>query len=178
MTIHAEPKVSLPDGPEAGSTLPELMVALCLLAIMAGGLLSMQAAATKTTENYGHLSSRTTEYAQDKMEQLLALAYGDAQSDTTVFPAGPSGGTGLAVGGSVDLAAPVAGYVDYLDQDGNLVTSGGVAAPNTWYYIRVWKVTNPSTNLKQVTVTVGVKAAFAGGQKSESSVTALKSFPF
>ena len=30
-----------------------------------------------TTENQGHLAARTTEYAQDKMEQLLVLAYGD-----------------------------------------------------------------------------------------------------
>ena len=85
------------------------------------GLLGMAAVATSITENQGHLAARTTEDAVDKMEQLLDLTYGDAQSDTTVFPSKTSGGTGLAVGGSSNPAAPVVGYADYLDANGNIL---------------------------------------------------------
>ena len=110
------------------------------------------------------------------MEQLLVLAYNDAQSDTTQFPAVNVGGTGLAVGGGLNTAAPVNGYVDYLDVNGNLL--GGGAAPATWYYKRVWQVTNPSVNLKQITVTTTVKWSLGGTQQPASTVTALKTFPF
>jgi hypothetical protein len=161
---------------EAGVTLIETVVATGLLLLMLAGLVSVSFVATTSTENQGHLSARTTEYAQDKMEQLLALAYGDVQSDTTQFPAANSGGQGLAVGGSVNPAAPANGYVDYLDVNGNLL--GGGAAPATWYYERVWQVTNPSANLKQITVTTIVKWSLGGTQRPSSTVTALKSFPF
>ena len=62
--------------------------------------------AVAKTESEGHLVARVTEYSQDKMEQLLSLAYGDASTDTRVFPAAATGGTGLAVGGSADPTAP------------------------------------------------------------------------
>src|SRR5207249_6081147 len=84
-------------------------------------LLSMAALATVYTENHGHLEPRTTEYAQDKMEQLLALVYSDAVSNTVVFPAAPTGGSGLAVGGSSNTATPVNNYVHWLAQDGSLL---------------------------------------------------------
>jgi hypothetical protein len=171
------PRLTPPDHREAGSTLPELLVSLLLLGIVAAGLLSMQAVATKTTENYGHLSSRTTEYAQDKMEQLLVLAFGDQDTNTAVFPAVSSGGTGLKAGGSSSLSTPATGYYDYLDQNGNLLAVAA-SAPSNWYYKRVWSVTDVSATLKQITVTVGVKSAFAGGQAAESTVTALKTSPF
>jgi hypothetical protein len=154
----------------------ETVVATGLLLVALAGLVSVSFVASTSTENQGHLSARTTEYAQDKMEQLLVLAYGDVQSDTTQFPAANVGGTGLAVGGSVDPAAPVNGYVDYLDVDGNLL--GGGAPPAAWYYKRVWQVANPSANLKQITVATIVKWSMGGTQKPASTVAALKSFPF
>src|SRR5437870_6861574 len=110
---------------QAGSTLIETVVASALLLVVLIGLLGAVPMAVAITENQGHLAARTTEYAQDKMEQLLALAYGDTTSDTRVFPATNAGGTGLAVGGSSDPNAPVTGYVDYLDQNGNLLASVG-----------------------------------------------------
>jgi hypothetical protein len=162
---------------EAGVTLIETVVATGLLLLMLAGLVSASFVATTSTENQGHLSARATEYAQDKMEQLLVLAYGDVQSDTTQFPASNAGGTGLAVGGGLNPAAPVNGYVDYLDVNGNLL--GGGAAPAAWYYKRVWQVTSPSANLKQITVTATVKWSLGGTQQQPaSSVTALKTFPF
>ena len=94
---------------QSGFSLLETIFALMILLVVAAGVLPMGLLATKTSENQGHLVARTTEYAQDKMEQLLVLAWGDAQSDTRVFPAASSGGTGLAIGGSANPAAPVAG---------------------------------------------------------------------
>src|SRR6267154_2908967 len=140
---------------QAGMTLLETMIALAILLIVAAGVMGIAAVAVSTTETQGHLAARTTEYAQDKMEQLLALKFcdgdttGTSGTDTTVFPAVFGAGTGLA--GCVDMAngvpqgggglnpnAPSAGYVDYLDASGNLV---GAAA--NWEYIRVWQITVP-----------------------------------
>src|SRR5262245_30952235 len=167
---------------DAGSMLIETLVACTILIIVMAGVMSIGVVSMTTTENQGHLAARTTEYAQDKMEQLLALAYGDAVSDTTFFPAAAAGGTGLTVGGSSDPSAPVTGYVDYLDQSGNLLCS--VAAPCTstpktgWFYERVWQISSPSTNLKQVTVTAIVATSVAKAIKPRSTVVALKTSPF
>src|SRR5436309_6869497 len=98
---------------ERGTTLIETTIATAILLVVMIGLLSMAALATMYTENHGHLEARTTEYAQDKMEQLLALTYGDHVTSTVVFPAVAGGGTGLSVGGSTNTAAPVNGYVDW-----------------------------------------------------------------
>jgi hypothetical protein len=162
---------------EDGVTLIETVVATGILLVSMSGLVGLAFVAATTTENQGHLSARTTEYAQDKMEQLLALSYGDTTSDTTQFPAVNAGGTGLAVGGSLPPAAPVVGYVDYLDVDGNLL-GGGVNAPPNWYYKRAWQITSPSVNLKTITVTTVVSWAMARAILPTSTVTSMKSFPF
>lgn len=164
---------------ESGFSLIETVFALSLLLIVALGLLPLGIIATTTSENQGHLTARTTEYAQDKLEQLLTLAYNDAATDTRVFPAASSGGSGLAIGGSANPAAPVNLYVDYLDINGTLVPSASGAPPATWFYQRVWQVTSPALHLKQVTVSAIVKA-FVGrvGQVPQSTVVALKTEPF
>jgi len=143
----------------------------------------MAMVATSTTENQGHLAARATEYAQDKMEQLISLAYGDSTTDTTVFPPINTGGTGLAIGGSSDPNAPAAGYVDYLDQSGNPLAVAGGAAPATWYYIRVWQISTPAgtTNLKQITIASKVRSGVGStgtGALPQSTVTSLKTSPF
>jgi hypothetical protein len=165
---------------ERGTTLIETMVALTVLLIAMSGLLSLSGMASHTTENQGHLAARTAEDAQDKMEQLLAIKYGDAVTDTTVFPAAPAGGTGLAIGGSVNLAAPVAGYVDWLATDGSYL-GGGTAPPAGWFYERVWQITQfdaPTNRVKLITVTVTTKWAFGKGSLPTSTVSALKANSF
>jgi hypothetical protein len=163
---------------EDGTTLIEVTIAAALLLVVMAGLMGMAAMATSITENQGHLGARTTEYAVDKMEQLQELTYGDAQSNTTVFPSLKVGGTGLTVGGSSDPAAPVVGYADYLDQNGNILCSVATPCvavpPATWYYKRVWQVSTPSANLKQMTVTTIVKTSVARAQLSQSTVSAYK----
>lgn len=167
-------------GVEGGFSLIEVMVAMCILLVVAAGMLPMGLLASKAVENQGHLSARTTEYAQDKLEQLLALSFGDVTSDTRAFPATSTGGSGLAIGGSADTTAPVATYVDYLQQDGTLIP-GGVAGAN-WFYQRVWRVEfmPGSTTLKRVSVTSTVRQGAHGGVGAVpvSTVTALKSRPF
>lgn len=164
---------------ERGTTLLEAVVAMGILLVLTLGLLPLGVLAVSTTENEGHLVARATEYAQDKMEQLLALAYSDGTSDTRVFPAAISGGTGLTVGGNSDPNSPVAGYVDYLDADGNLLTATGTTVPTNWFYKRVWSVSNPSTNMKQVTVTsIVARSVGRYGRVPQATVTALKTSPF
>jgi prepilin-type N-terminal cleavage/methylation domain-containing protein len=164
---------------EHGFSLLESVIALSLLLIISLGLLPLGVIATTTTENQGHLMARATEYAQDKMEQLLALSYGDVTSDTRIFPASETDGSGLAIGGSSDPEAPVELYVDYLDVAGTLLASEGTTAPANWYYKRVWEVESAGTNLKLITVTVTVKSAVGStGRIPQATVASLKTFPF
>lgn len=181
---------------QAGVTLIETMIAVAMILICAAGVMGLASVAINTTENQGHLMARTAEYAQDKMEQLLALAYCDASTDTTQIPSQPSGGTGLAgcplplaspatgtgTGGSSDPVNPVAGYADYLDSSGKLVASSGGAPPATWFYIRVWKISagpNGVTQMKQITVTTQVfQQVGGGGTIPQTTVVALKGYPF
>jgi hypothetical protein len=153
------------------------MIACAVLLVALTGLAGITTVATSTTENEGHLSARTTEYAVDKMEQLLALAYGDTQSNTTVFPSTTEGGTGLAVGGSSDPDDPEVGYSDYLDHFGNPLCSVDAPCegePANWYYMRAWEITTPSANLKQITITSTIRVSVGGAMKAKSTVVALK----
>jgi type II secretory pathway pseudopilin PulG len=163
-----------------GFTLLETVFALSMLLIVAAGIMPLGLMAVKTTENQGHLAARTTEYAQDKLEQLMALSYGDATTDTRVFPATDVNGSGLTVGGNSDPNAPVNLYADYLDINGNLIPSGAGGAPEGWFYKRVWQVSTPKALLKQITVTATVRVASQGGvgDLPRSTVTALKTSPF
>jgi type II secretory pathway pseudopilin PulG len=169
---------------EQGTTILEVLVASALLVTLMAGLMSLAGLAISTTENQGHLAARTTEYAQDKMEQLMALAYSDAVSDTRVFPAASSGGVGLAVGPNVTYPAQF--YVDYLDQRGNLcgapsadcTAAVGTTPPTGWFYKRTWQVEQVATNLKRITVTATISRGFGGAGKASSTLTILKTSPF
>jgi type II secretory pathway pseudopilin PulG len=165
-----------------GFTLLETIFALSILMIVAAGIAPLGLVAVKASENQGHLAARTTEYAQDKLEQLMALAWGDSTSDTRVFPATDIGGTGLSVGGSNDPAAPAAQYVDYLDINGNLLVAAGNGEPAGWFYKRVWKVSLPAgtAKLKLIEVSATVRVASEGGigELPRSTVSALKTSPF
>jgi type II secretory pathway pseudopilin PulG len=160
---------------QAGISLIETMIALALLLIAAAGIMTMATVAMSTTETQGHLAARTAEYAQDKMEQLLALQYPDTQTDTTVFPSAITGaGTGLTPGGSLNANAPVVGYSDYVDKSGNPVAAGG-----NWQYVRVWQITQVGANMKQISVLTQVRYGVGqAGVLPRSTISCLKSFPF
>lgn len=188
---------------QSGMTLVETMVALAMLLTVATGVLALASVAVTTTENQGHLAARTAEYAQDKMEQLMSLAFCDGGTtgvlgtDTTVFPAVVGAGTGLAgctnltatiptasTGGGLSVSAPTQGYVDYLDATGNLVTAAAVGNGATWEYIRVWQISIPSgatttSGLKQISVKAQVRTGVGQtGVPPQSTVVAMKSYPF
>jgi len=171
-------------------TLLETMIALAILLVVAAGVMGLAGVAVSTTETQGHLAARTAEYAQDKMEQLLALKFCDGTTDTTVFPAVVNAnGTGLAnctnltaptptasAGGGLSTTAPTKGYVDYLDASGNLVASTAA-----WEYVRVWQITVPagSVGLKQITVLAQANHSIGGNAVvPQATVVALKTFPF
>lgn len=170
---------------QAGMTLIETMVAMAVLLVLATGVMSVAGVAVSTTETQGHLAARTAEYAQDKMEQLMALNFCDGTSNTAPtsgYVTTNTGGSGLAgcvggaasTGGGLDTTAPVSQYVDHLDSAGN-----PVAASGNWEYIRVWEIDAPTTSTKQITVRVQVKAAVGySGRLPESTVTALKGFGY
>jgi hypothetical protein len=175
---HPRPSHERERSGEDGSTLVEVVVATLIMGTLAAGLLAMAGIAMTQSENQGHLAARTAEYAQDKMEQLLVLSFGDATSDTRVFPATIGGGTGIAPGGSANPAAPVAGYADYLDQNGNLIPSPGGGPPAGWFYQRVWQVTSLSATLKEVRVTATVARSIGRTERPKATLVSLKSFPF
>jgi hypothetical protein len=47
-----------------------------------------------------------------------------------------------------------------------------------WFYKRVWQVTNPALNLKQITVSVTVALGYQGASPTTSTMAVLKSYPF
>lgn len=161
---------------DRGISMVETIFALSLLMVVALGVLPLGVIATTTTENQGHLMARTSEYAQDKMEQLLALAFKDVVSDTRAVVTADSGGSGLAAGGSIDLNAPVDKYVDYLDIRGNVLDP---AAPTGWYYKRVWQITSLSNTLKKITVIATTRTAVGSvGKTPQATMISLKTSPF
>jgi type II secretory pathway pseudopilin PulG len=182
---------------ERGSTLIETMVAIAILIIVVVGLLPVFAIGIQTTNQQGDMATRTTEYAQDKMEQLLTLnainltsdGFNDGTTDTTVFPSVTDGSTGCTGSGantcglggtmaasttvgSVPPAAAVKYFVDYLDTNGNLLTSSTGAE-----YTRQWQVSTDSTgNLKTITiVSSSLKAAGVMGLAPTSTLVCVKS---
>lgn len=135
-----------------GFTLLEVLIASMILAVVAMGILGLFSVAVLRNTTAGDHGTRVTEYAQDKMEQLMALSFSDAASDTTTYPTAATGGHGLSSGGGLTSTSPVTGYVDYIKYDGTPSASNTNAA-----YIRMWQVADDisgSPTLKTITVRV------------------------
>ena len=164
--------------PERGATLIETIVAIVVLTIGVTGIMSLLAATISQNWNRGDRATRTTEYAQDKMEQLLALGFTDGTSNTTVYPTQSSGGTGLGgamagstTAGGVVAGSPVSQYVDYIDGSGNLssVSTGAL-------YVRQWSITtNAAANLKTITVSVRGAIPIANSPLANTTLVCMKS---
>lgn len=135
---------------ESGTTLIETMIAASVLLIGVLGLVGTLAVAESKNWNRGDRATRATEYAEDKMEQLLSLSFTDTTTDTTVYPPAITGGTGLTVGGGIVVGSPVTGYVDYVNDNGSQQTSSTTAS-----FVRQWSVSvNAGGNLDTITVKV------------------------
>ena len=169
-------RVQVSSRDQSGMTLLETVIALLVMMIGVMGVMGVLAIAVTQNWAQGNVTSRTTEYAQDKMEQLMALAFTDGASNTAVYPTTSTGGTGLGgsmagnttVGGVVD-ESPVTNYVDYIDASGNQQGTRYGAS-----YVRQWRVsTNATGTLK--TVTVFVKALNVSPNGTASPTTTLVS---
>jgi|GEM_PF-397426 Tfp pilus assembly protein PilV len=167
---------------QGGFSLLETLIACIVLIVGVSGVMALFTVAAMRNANQGDDATRTTEYAQDKMEQLMTLSFADTISDTTASPtctpavspavALPPGctptssgvtttGLGLnALGttyGSVYPAAAVTGYVDYIGSSGTYSISSAGAQ-----YIRQWKIVDSSVadattggpSIKTITVSV------------------------
>src|SRR3981081_68914 len=77
-----------------GVSLIETMLAGSILITVVIGIMPVFILATQTTEQQGDIATRTTEYAQDKMESLLKLDFNDAATATPAFPPNAPGGSG------------------------------------------------------------------------------------
>ena len=186
---------------EAGMTLVETIIALAILFIVSAGLMGLGVVAVTTTENQGHLATRTAEYAQDKMEQLMSLSYGDGceelpcdtGSDTIsadcvaylVDVVCSDGEAGLTPGGDLNFGSADDSYVDYLDAQGNPL-GGGATAPAGWFYMRVWQVDDNTTDgalppgIKRITVSCKTRntVTMQSGDQLTSTLATLKTYPF
>ena len=150
---------------ESGHSLLEVIVAAGL---MAGALaaLGQMFAISVANNNSARSGSYATVLAEQKMEQLRGLAWGfdtlglpatDTSTDTAAPVETPAGGTGLSPSPGGTLTRNTAGYVDYVDQFGNIL-GGGETIPAKAVYIRRWSVEPLPTNsnnalLLQVMVT-------------------------
>lgn len=162
-----------------GFGLIEVMIAMSILLVGLGAILNVFMLAAGLNANQGEVSKRVTEYAQDKMEQLLALDFPDSTTDTTVYPTG-TGGTGLGgamaanatlPSGGINPASPATGYVDYLDSSGGLLTDGTAA-----FYVRQWSIsTGSATTLKTITVSVRATRSLGPGQPPSITIVSYKS---
>jgi hypothetical protein len=158
---------------ERGVTLIETLVATAILIIVVTGVLPVFTLGFQTTEQAGDLATRTTEYAQDKMESLIKLDFNDGATDTSCLATGGAGLGGTmgasATVGSVPPAAVVAQYVDYYDFNGNC-QAGGAGA----YYTRQWSVSTDATKTLK-TITIVVTSLHAAGIKGLAPSTTLVS---
>lgn len=174
----------------------ETMIAAALLLVCVAGVIGLFTTSVEQNETQGNNATRTTEYAQDKMEELLALNFADTTSDTRVFPVSSTGGSGL--GGtaasttygsapSPPIFAPpepcTSLYVDYLDQSGNLLSSYGIcgstsattAPPSSYYYTRQWSIaTDATATLKTITVVVTARPLRSAGVVASTTLVCIK----
>jgi type II secretory pathway pseudopilin PulG len=139
---------------DAGFSLAETMIALGLLATALVTLAQMFGLSTRS-----NIGSRNTTYAavlaEQKIEELRALTWGfdsaglplsDATSNTAVSPETPNGGKGLDPSPASALQENTDGYVDYVDNYGNKVGTGGQQPPEEAVYTRRWSITPLPTN--------------------------------
>jgi len=148
---------------ESGVTILETMIASVILLVGIVGVTGLLTVAVIQNQDQGQDLTRTTMYAQDKMDQLMGLSFSDSLTDTTNGASSP--GVGLSVGGSTTTATP--GYADYLDATGKPLSSSTNA-----FFQREWSISvNGGGNLKTITVTtVALVTKTQGAQPSSTLV--------
>jgi len=119
-------------GSNRGFSLVEAVLATGLLAsalVSLGQLFAISVANNRSAR----VRSYVAVLAQQKMEQLRSLAWG-------FDPLGaPVSDTGLSLSPSDALTADRSGWVDYLDEAGNIL-GGGTSVPPKAVYVRRWAI--------------------------------------
>ena len=90
-----QPALSRDRKRERGMSLLETLVAASVMLIGITGVMALFMVVAATNMGQGTQATRCTEYAQDKMEQLMALNWENTCSNTTVIPVVGTGGMGL-----------------------------------------------------------------------------------
>jgi Tfp pilus assembly protein PilV len=136
---------------ERGFSILEAVFASFIMIVGIGGLMALFTIAAVKNAGQGDQATRCTEYAQDKMEQLLALSYSDVASNVVGATTQSTGGVGLTTTSTCNLtpASPTTNYVDYVST-GELVSGSSAGA----LYVREWCVQSNANNTKTITVTV------------------------
>jgi len=172
---------------EQGISLIETMLATLLTVVGLSAVLGLFAVGMVQSQTQGDVSSRATTFSQAKMEELSALPFNDAATNTTVSPWTATGGTGLcgilganASCGGVTPGVPVNSYVDYLAFDGTRVTATAVDANGVLRqnFMRQWVIqADASTNLKTITVRTTATRTLGRGVAPFTVLSSLKSRP-
>jgi Tfp pilus assembly protein PilE len=170
-----------------GVTLVETMIAVLVAFIAMASVGAVVFSSMVANKNQGTETTRLTALAQEKMEQLARLNYGDTTTNTTLIT-DPGWAIGLTANTSTDLTqltdCPAAGsanigYVDFLDNNAQPLSGAcATAVAGGFGYVRRWKITTVSgvPGLKQISVVVyALNAVQAGGAKPSVALTTLKS---
>ncbi len=141
---------------EGGIGLIETLLAMLILTVGMAATLSLFALSVTQNHELGNVGSRTTTYAEAKMEELLAVPFSNTAMNTALWPTAAAGGSGLANGGGVDPATLVTNYVDYLDFQGTRTTATAVDANGQLrqFFVRQWFIQTDAGNVKTITVRV------------------------
>ncbi len=153
---------------ESGVTILETMIAAVVLLVGIVGVMGLMTVAVTMSEGAGETFTRTTEYSQDKMEQLIGLQFTDTTTDTTN---GAGTALGLTAGGSTTSAQ--SGYADYLDSTGKPLSSATNA-----FYTRMWSISQSSpgsSTMDVITVVTTGLTQGGGGAKPSSTLVCYKS---
>jgi prepilin-type N-terminal cleavage/methylation domain-containing protein len=143
---------------ERGFTMLEMLIATAIFFIGITGLMALATVAIAKTSGHGDQGTKTVEFAEDKMEQILALSYSSVQGiDTTtdltqssINSLTQSTSVGLTANPSCVFTTPSTCYVDY-------VSFAGVASnsPANAAYMREWRIVDDSLGYsKSITVYV------------------------
>jgi hypothetical protein len=167
-------------GDASGFSLVEAVVASGL---MAGALaaLGQMFAISVANNRTARAGSYATVLAQQKMEQLRGLTWGfdalglpasDTTSDTAAPLETPSGGTGLSASPSGTLSSNTDGWVDYVDDSGNVLGGGSSVLPGV-VYVRRWAVEPlPSSPADTIVIQVFVTTRIGRGAPGARSSSA------
>ncbi len=143
---------------QGGFTMIEMLIAAAVFFIGITGLMALATVAIAKTSGHGDQGTKTVEYAQDKMEQILALGYSSTQGIDTTTDLTQSSlnnrvqstGVGLTANPSCVFTTPSSCYVDYISFAGTASNSSANAA-----YMREWRIVDDAAAAsKSITVYV------------------------